>query len=56
MVGLKNYLDVCNGSIRSVFLPVLGHRVKLSSKQRAAGKDVDTLLLQILNQIPIPKV
>ncbi|HAL03414.1 MAG TPA: MoxR family ATPase [Lachnospiraceae bacterium] len=42
--------------IHNVFLPVLGHRVKLSSKQRAAGKDVDTLLLQILNQIPIPKV
>ena len=24
MVGLKNYLDVCSGSIKDVFLPVLG--------------------------------
>lgn len=42
--------------IHDAFLPVAGHRVKLSSKQKAQGKDVNELLLDVLKEVSIPKI
>lgn len=42
--------------IHDAFLPVLGHRVKLSSKEKASGHDLNDLLLKILKQVSVPKI
>ena len=50
----RNY--VIPEDIHTGFLPVLNHRVKLSAKQKAAGKTTEELLLQVLGQVNIPKL
>lgn len=40
--------------IHTAFLPVSAHRVKLSSKQKAAGRNTEELLNALLKQIPVP--
>lgn len=49
MVGFKNYLDVCNGSIRSVFLPVLGWTLCFALISTFGSYFVGLLLAIVLN-------
>lgn len=41
--------------IRNVFVEVLGHRVKLSAKARAEGKNVRVALLELFDGIRVPR-
>ena len=41
--------------IRNVFVDVLGHRVKLSTKARAAGKTVKEALNELFNGVKVPR-
>ena len=41
--------------IHSVFMDVLGHRVKLGAKARAEGKNITTALNEILEGIKVPR-
>lgn len=41
--------------IRDVFVDVLGHRVKLSTKARAEGKDIPTALNELFNGVKVPR-
>ncbi len=40
--------------IKSVFLPVLGHRIKLNSSSIYAGVTPESVLISVLNQVPVP--
>lgn len=42
--------------IHDVFIPVAAHRVKISSKQKAAGRNIEELLQDLLKQVTIPKI
>lgn len=41
--------------IRNVFVDVLGHRVKLSTKARAEGKDIQSALNALFNEVNVPR-
>lgn len=41
--------------IRSVFFDVLGHRVKLSTKARAEGKNVKDALMELFAEVKVPR-
>lgn len=41
--------------IRNVFIDVLGHRVKLSTKARAEGKDIKDALGELFNSVKVPR-
>lgn len=41
--------------IRSVFVDVLGHRVKLSTRARAEGKDIKKALNELFNEVNVPR-
>lgn len=41
--------------IRVVFIDVLGHRVKLSTKARAEGKDIVAALNELFNGVKVPR-
>lgn len=41
--------------IRVVFIDVLGHRVKLSTKARAEGKDIEAALNELFNGVKVPR-
>ncbi len=41
--------------IRNVFVDVLGHRVKLSTKARAEGKDIPVALNELFNGVKVPR-
>lgn len=41
--------------IRNVFVDVLGHRVKLSTKARAEGKDIPAALNELFNGVKVPR-
>lgn len=41
--------------IRDVFVDVLGHRVKLSTKARAEGKDIPAALNELFNGVKVPR-
>jgi MoxR-like ATPase len=41
--------------IRSVFFDVLGHRVKLSTKARAEGKNVKDALGELFAEVKVPR-
>lgn len=41
--------------IRNVFVDVLGHRVKLSTKARAEGKDIKEALYELFNGVNVPR-
>ena len=41
--------------IRDVFVDVLGHRVKLSTKAKAEGKDILTALNELFNGVKVPR-
>ncbi|MDO5154605.1 MAG: MoxR family ATPase [Eubacteriales bacterium] len=41
--------------IRSVFFDVLGHRVKLSTKARAEGMNVEEALASLFSQVKVPR-
>lgn len=41
--------------IRNVFVDVLGHRVKLSTKARAEGKNVTDALNELFNEVKVPR-
>lgn len=41
--------------IRDVFVDVLGHRVKLSTKARAEGKDTPSALNELFNGVKVPR-
>ena len=41
--------------IRSVFFDVLGHRVKLSTKARAEGKNGKDALMELFAEIKVPR-
>lgn len=41
--------------IRDVFVDVLGHRVKLSTKARAEGKDIPAALYELFNGVKVPR-
>ncbi len=42
--------------IHDVFFAVLGHRVKINAQAKAAGKDLHSLLEDVLKQVPVPKM
>lgn len=42
--------------IHDAFIPVAGHRVQMSSKQKAKGKDLSELLTDVLKEVSIPKI
>ena len=41
--------------IRNVFVDVLGHRVKLSTKARAEGKNIQSALNALFNEVNVPR-
>ena len=41
--------------IRNVFVDVLGHRVKLSTKARAEGKNIEDALNELFNGVKVPR-
>lgn len=41
--------------IRNVFVDVLGHRVKLSTKARAEGKNIEQALNELFNGVNVPR-
>lgn len=41
--------------IRNVFVDVLGHRVKLSTKARAEGKNIQSALNELFNGVNVPR-
>lgn len=41
--------------IKAVFIDVLGHRVKLSTKARAEGKNIEDSLNELFNGIKVPR-
>ena len=41
--------------IRRVFADVLGHRVKLSTKARAEGKDIKQALEELFQGVKVPR-
>ena len=41
--------------IRNVLVDVLGHRVKLSTKARAEGKDVEAALNELFDSVKVPR-
>lgn len=41
--------------IRTIFTDVLGHRVKLSTKARAEGKDITAALNELFNGVKVPR-
>lgn len=41
--------------IRNVFVDVLGHRVKLSTKARAEGKNIQSALNTLFNEVNVPR-
>lgn len=46
---------VTPGDIRNVFLDVLGHRVKLSTKARAEGKSIEDALNELFHGVKVPR-
>lgn len=42
--------------IHDAFIPVTLHRVKISSKQKAAGKNLEDLLKDVIKQVSVPKI
>ena len=40
--------------IQAIFLPVLGHRVQLTSEAKYTGKSTDAILSEILAETPVP--
>ena len=55
MAVLNNRDYVTPEDIRSVFMDVLGHRVKLSTKARAEGKNVKDALSELFNGVRVPR-
>lgn len=41
--------------VRDVFIDVLGHRVKLSTKARAEGKNISAALTELFNSVSVPR-
>ena len=41
--------------VKAVFVDTLGHRVKLSTKAKAAGMDTTAVLMQIFNSVEAPR-
>ncbi len=41
--------------VRSVFVDVLGHRVKLSTRARAEGKTIKDALYELFNEVNVPR-
>lgn len=46
---------VTPGDVRDVFLDVLSHRVKLSTKARAEGKSIRSALDELFNDVRVPR-
>ncbi len=55
MAVLNNRDYVTPEDIRNVFMDVLGHRVKLSTKARAEGKNVKDALSDLFNGVRVPR-
>ncbi len=55
MAVLNNRDYVTPEDIRNVFVDVLGHRVKLSTKARAEGKNITDALNELFNGVKVPR-
>ena len=62
LLRMSKAMAVLNGreyvtpeDIKEVFLDVLGHRVKLSTRARAEGKDSKMALLEVLEGVKVPR-
>ncbi len=55
MAVLRGRDYVTPEDIRVVFIDVLGHRVKLSTKARAEGKDMEAALNELFNGVKVPR-
>ncbi len=55
MAILNNRDYVTPEDIRNVFVDVLGHRVKLSTKARAEGKDIKAALNELFTGVKVPR-
>lgn len=53
-ISQRNY--VIPEDVQDVFMAVAGHRVKISSRAKAAGQILPTLLENVLRTTPLPKV
>jgi MoxR-like ATPase len=40
--------------VKRVAVPVLAHRVTLSSQSRLRGRDAESLVQEILDELPVP--
>lgn len=52
---LREKTFVSPQDIKEVLVDVLGHRVSLSSSARAKGLTIETALLELLTEIPVPR-
>ena len=55
MAGMYGREYVTPEDIRRVFADVLGHRVKLSTKARAEGKDIKQALEELFQGVKVPR-
>ena len=51
---LKGRSYVLPDDVRALFVPVLGHRIKLTERARYGGQDIAATLADVMIRVPVP--